>query len=176
MASAQISGPKARLHAEVLGMGAVMGGDDFEAMDLGFGGQVLAGPRIGDVSILGTGGFRRFGLENSDDHVEVFSLGLAPRYTIPLANDIIKPWVGGMGAVLFQNERIAGAPDPSSTGFEVGGRAGVGFQITSNVILNTCANLAYTRFGDVSIDGTAVDGSDTNGMGFSFGIGLWVGT
>ncbi len=165
---------KPRLHTEILGIGSVLGGDDFQDTDLGFGGMLLAGPKIGDFSLLGSGTYRRFGLENSEDDVDVIGVGVAPRYTIPVRNDIVRPWVGASGSILFQTTRTEAVDDPSATGFEVGGAAGVGFQLSEQVVLNTCANLGYMQFGDVDVGDQTIPNSDTSGVGFTFGLGLTI--
>lgn len=165
----------ARLHTEVLGVGSVLTGGDFDGLDAGYGGQLFVGPKIGDVSILASGSFRRYGVQNLDDHANVYAVGLAPRYTVPLENEVVQPWVGVNGGVLFQDVNMAGpAPDETSTGFEVGGSAGIGFQLAERVILNTCANLGYMRFGDVSVNDVSINNTGTNGMGFTFGLGLTI--
>ncbi len=163
-----------RLHTEILGIGSVLGGDDFNNVDLGFGGLLLAGPKIGNFSLLGSGSYRRYELSDSDNHLDVWGVGVAPRYTIPIENEIVKPWIGASGTVLFQSTPIDNADDPSSTGFEVGGAAGVGFQLSEQVVLNTCANLGYMRFGDLEVGNETQPNTDTNGVGFMFGLGLTI--
>lgn len=167
--------PATTISFGVRAVASVPSGDDFENLELGYGGQLLVGPRMNSIEILAVGGYRVHGVDVGND-VKLLSFGVQPRYLITLANPVVQPWVGANGQLVLSSSEntTAGADDVKATGFEVGGVAGVMFELASQVGLDIFGNLNYLTFGDASVGDVDIPNSDASGINFNFGVGLTI--
>ncbi len=143
VAAALVSGACATMipvapHVAVGGFGALKSGSDGRDSEKGVGGHVVAGPRIGQTSLLGLLGFTRLSFTGGHDNIISAGAQVRQRFGLPLAPN---PWIGLEGTWMRTGgpESVAngslpcgpngaGAPtaDPGCGAAVAGGAAGSG--------------------------------------------------
>ena len=156
VAAALVSGACATMipvapHVAVGGFGALKSGSDGSDSEKGVGGHVVAGPRIGQTSLLGLLGFTRLSFTGGHDNIISAGAQVRQRFGLPLAPN---PWIGLEGTWMRETSVVgtSTAGSPTANGYTVGGLVGVGIPAGA-VRLNVFGGASYFHIGDFSTGG-----------------------
>jgi hypothetical protein len=150
-------------------------GDDFEAAEAGFGVNGLVRRELAnDWSLSGIAQWNKHGIDGSSDDVSVLAFGAEPRHSFTTSNPMMRPYLGARGAWLRQSSSSAGI-DSKASGWAFGLVGGINWQVNPKVAIETGLNWNAISFGDVEVDGTSVNGTDSSGKGLAFTTGIVVG-
>ena len=143
---------------------SVPGGDNFDGINSGFGGEAQLGFDSDSGLGIGAGlGFTSHGLEGADESMSHWSIFAEPRYTFNSARPGAHPYLAGrVGYTKFNPESGSGLL--SETGSSFGGGAGVVFPASGALMVDI-----WARFSTVNVD---VEGFDRSGTELRAGANL----
>lgn len=154
------------------GLYASLGGNDFETTDDGIGAEGSLWFRMGDSWLLGGGVQYTSHHEDSfDTNIGVLGIFAEPRYRFTTGGGKPTPFVAGRLAWLRQSGSVAGTGF-NATGFLLGGGGGVAIGLGTRVDLEVEVLLGLVSFGDVTVGGSTMPDTDTNGTALAARLGI----
>jgi hypothetical protein len=146
----------------VAGLMASLGGDDFEGVDNGFGGEASVWFPAGTSFTIGGGAhYTSHGIEGIDENLSVLGIFAEPRYRFQ-AGGKVKPYVAGR--VGWVRESISsGGVDANASGFYFGGGGGLMVPVGAKLDLDFEVLFNSVSFGDIEVDGTSQPDTDSSG-------------
>lgn len=155
-----------------------LSGDDFEAVDAGFGGNGFVRYNMENNFGINTQlSWNQHGIEGADDNVNVLSIGVEPRYNFKLSNPQFSPYLGAKAAWVrnsgyqMPDENLE-LQDASASGWGFGAVAGVVMNINEQWGIEVGANWNAISFGDIDVNGTSAEGTDSSGNALNFTTGV----
>ncbi len=150
----------------VAGLMASLGGDDFEGVDNGFGGEASVWFRAGTSFTIGGGAHYTSHGTDIDENLKVLGIFAEPRYRFAAGGGNLTPYIAGRAAWARYSIQ-----DASATGFYFGGGGGLMIGAGKTLIdIEVLYNSA--SFGDVSVDGSSIDGTDASGSALVAKVGV----
>ena len=155
-----------------------LSGDDFEDVKSGWHfegtGRYMVSPQ---VSILGGIGYNINSTEVSDVSLNVWRIEVQPRYMFRMSDPKITPWVGAQ-IEWHRYSTEFGGDDVNASGFGFGGLGGVTYWTSPKLGVEVSAAFYSISFGDASVAGETVSGTDASGtaLGLQVGVVFKLGT
>jgi opacity protein-like surface antigen len=165
MASAQVT-------VGVGGQLLSLGGDDFQGIGSGFGGEARVLFPVGTSVLLGAGvQYSSHTIEGIDPNMSVLGLIAEGRYQFKMATGKATPYVGGRGGYVRASISEGGS-SASQNGFAFGALAGVAIAMAPTTSLDLGLAFHAVKMGDAKIDGETEPDTDSSGTGFQFRAGV----
>ncbi|MEN8143568.1 MAG: outer membrane beta-barrel protein [Gemmatimonadota bacterium] len=163
----------------------VLGGDDFDGADAGFGGEV--GVIYNFPSGFGLGVAGRRSTHNVDDPTgtglldtsfEIIGFLGVIRYEFP-GQSSVTPYVEGRAGLSDVTVEVSSggvSAESGATGFEGAGVVGLGIPVGSKVSVDLSANFSYLDLGAFELGGLSIPDTESTGSLIGFRAGFSIAT
>ena len=147
-----------------------LGGNDFSAIDAGFGaGASVLIPVGKSLMVGGSGQYSTHGVTGVNENLNALGLLAEARYLFRTPGGKVSPYVAGRGGWLRASasniDLGAGPSDYSQSGFAFGGGGGVMIGLTPKMAVDLGAVYHSVSLGDAKVDGQTQTGTESSGTG-----------
>ena len=153
---------------EGAGLYTSLSGDDFDNTDAGMGFDLQGRYQYNSKWSFGGGLMREtHGIDGVSDDAVVLGFLVEPRFHFRKLDNNLMPYAT-LRVAYLKNSLETGGSDYEASGNLIGLGGGVGYAFSPNMTFGGSLTFNAISFGDVEIDGTSQDGTDTSGNGLTF--------